>query len=557
MAAVSNLEDGTRSFESELHEVLSSWIACKEAIPKLWKGDVEPIKPMSYSDLQVSGMTGCSHLVSRARKTMLRLTSLSNTLRELSTAIQAEAEAAQENFEVVSNMCNLIFLPNELLDRSSIHLARFSILPGYGVVLRFVMENISGSSDIDLLCLSRSKDARLDVYTEITLASFNNRNELVFEQSLIDALPHSRRWRSLDIQFVYKRSSDQGLDRNPDIRQAFREIDVHLLESLCITNIKNPRPMFEDYHEFKHWVTPNLRHLTSDYYVPLLLPGLANLVSLNVTLKPRQIILADFHQDLSRMKNLESLALKLDRGSREYDIQLEPLNNVGTLAFRRVRHLKIEMESQWPEWIDVFKPFFSNMSFPNAVDLHVKLCGYVSKTYPEEDEAYLGLSREVESIIQHDTQFPRVERFWLEAIGLNIGDANDVYSMEAQQGEISLSVPLALLPNIKHFTLSSNGRPNPRGFSRCTSGAPLPVPALETISIQIIKLAARKTGYYVKDLLTKQKKRGEWGEFIELIVKDNDSTSKGRINMKTYAKDDALEWCERKIRTFENDPLID
>lgn len=30
-------------FEDDLHEVLSSWIAYKETIPKRWKGDVKPV----------------------------------------------------------------------------------------------------------------------------------------------------------------------------------------------------------------------------------------------------------------------------------------------------------------------------------------------------------------------------------------------------------------------------------------------------------------------------------------------------------------------------------
>ncbi|KLO18198.1 hypothetical protein SCHPADRAFT_899994 [Schizopora paradoxa] len=195
------------------------------------------------------------------------------------------------------------------------------------------------------------------------------------------------------------------------------------------------------------------------------------------------------------------------------------------------------------------------MSFPNAVDLHVKVCGDVRKTYPEDDEAYLSLSEEVDSIIQYDTQFPRVERFRLEAIGLNIGAADDVYSMEAQRGPISLSVPLALLPDVKHFALSSNGHPDPSEL--WVSGAPLPVPALETISIEIIKSAAWDVGRFVEGLLTKQKQRGEWEAFCELTVKDNNPKSEGCTRMKAYARDDALEWCKRQSRIYDDVVLME
>lgn len=41
MVAVANLEDG--GLENDLREVLSSWIARKEAIPNRWKGNVKPM----------------------------------------------------------------------------------------------------------------------------------------------------------------------------------------------------------------------------------------------------------------------------------------------------------------------------------------------------------------------------------------------------------------------------------------------------------------------------------------------------------------------------------
>lgn len=545
---------------------------------------------MSYSDLQISGIKGCQRLVSRARKTMLRLTSLSDALRELSNAIQVEAEAAQENYKVVSNMSNLIFLPNELLGRifqfvvngdpsqtTSIRMKAAVSLSHVSQYFRVtalscasLWSNISGSSDINLLCLSRSKDAQLDVVTEIALTSVGDRDELVFEQSLTDALPHSERWKTLDIQYVYKqpRHDDQIPGRNLRIRQSFRKIDVRSLVSLHIRNIKNPKRTLygdpertvKDYHEFQHWDAPNLRHLTSVYYFPLSLPGLVNVTSLDVTLKPGQINMINFHQDLSRMKNLESLALKLDgvivSASYEYVDQLESFGNVGEVEFQRVRRLEIEMNSQGSGWINIFKAFFSSMSFPSAVDLHIKVGGRLTVAYSEIDldEAFLTLSSEVESIIQHEEQFPRVERFYLEANGLNISDADDGHSVKDHRSFIRLSAPLGLLPNLKHFTLCSNGCPSPIYLTSSTSeNQNLPLfPALETITVQIIKNASLEVAFFVRKVLLKQKEQGGWGEFRELIVKDNsfDKKLKGNNVMKAYSRDDALEWCQRRSRIY-------
>ncbi len=72
---------------------------------------------MVYSEAQTLGAGKRFDLVSQARKTMLRLKSLSDTLSALASAVRAESRAARANFDAVKNMCGLASLPNELLSR--------------------------------------------------------------------------------------------------------------------------------------------------------------------------------------------------------------------------------------------------------------------------------------------------------------------------------------------------------------------------------------------------------------------------------------------------------
>ncbi|KLO18201.1 hypothetical protein SCHPADRAFT_925357 [Schizopora paradoxa] len=575
MIGVVRIEDDAGSFESDLQEVLSSWTSHREAIPKRWKGDVEPIKAMSHSDLQNHGVEGCYRLVSRARKTMSRLTSLSNTLRELSSAIQAESEAAQENFKVVSNMCNLIFLPNELLARifrfivngnSSLenpnhsreaitlsHVSRYFRSTALSCASLWSKFSGCDSPELDLLCLSRSKDSPLDVALalDFTLAADVDPlvYEMIFEKSLANILPHSERWRSLDIQFVSKPRVDHTVNNDSQLRQSFFEADVRKLESLRLRNkINGPEPIFKGYHEFHHWVTPNLRHLTSVHFFPLSLPDLTNLTSLDITLYPGQIDLVDIHKELSRMKVLESFALNLgiEPRTRSNASQQQSFNK---LELARVRTVKIEMGSQGCASIEKLELFFSSLFFPEATSLHVKLSGFVERMrYADDMEATLFLCSEVGCIFQHSAQYPRVERFRLEAIGLNIGPAY----IDARQSSIMFTIPLLLLPSLKHFTLRSNGHYqaldsiNEKDYKSST-GKPLHTPALETITVQIISFAARSTAWLVKGILTNQTKRSEWDKFRELVViDDRQANVNGGMAMKVHSGESALDWCKRR-----------
>ncbi len=111
--------------------MVSSWVACRKPIPKQWEGATNPMyethqicqlweltlfrNAMVYSEAQTLGAGKRFDLVSQARKTMLRLKSLSDTVSALASAVRAESRAARANFDAVKNMCGLASLPNELL----------------------------------------------------------------------------------------------------------------------------------------------------------------------------------------------------------------------------------------------------------------------------------------------------------------------------------------------------------------------------------------------------------------------------------------------------------
>ncbi len=96
-----------------------------------------------------------------------------------------------------------------------------------------------------------------------------------------------------------------------DVRQEFRNLDLPLLESLHIKNT-NIKFLCKSYRELAQWNTPSLRQITTIHYFPLSLPSLVNVTTLDITIILDQIDFADLLKDLSRMRVLNNLSLKLD-----------------------------------------------------------------------------------------------------------------------------------------------------------------------------------------------------------------------------------------------------
>ncbi|KLO18153.1 hypothetical protein SCHPADRAFT_993765, partial [Schizopora paradoxa] len=558
--------------ESDFREVLSSWINHKSAIPERWKleEDANPINPMSYNDIQALGRAECFVLVSQARKTMIRLSSLSGILHELSAAIQAESNAAQENFKAVTNMYSLITLPNELLA----HVFQFVVNGPCGVsnsscweaavALSHVSQyfrstalscaelwtNISWGSKLSLRCISRSKEALLNVTMALAVdfktGSNRESGKLAFEQSMADnIMPHSRRWKTLDIQFA--RSGPKAtLKVDAKTREVFQRLDLRSLESLQLVNSSDPRFRFQSYHEFQHWTTPNLRYLTTSHYFPLSLPGLANVTKLDITLDLGQISLADVHRDLSRMKVLEVFRLRLVCGGRD----TQAAQNFDKVEFVNVRSLRIVAKELNRTSQGLIKSFFSSSSFPSVIVLHVILGGYL-QTSSSVDIPTLRLTSEVKCIFKSAIleQFPRVERFCLEANEMN----SFGHRRKISEGYIKAGIPQGMLRSLKHLILCSNARLDAPIWDEPSPGIPVVHPRLESITIKATPSEARYMANSVKRILDRQIEGGQWEAFRELVVMyDSDKTAKDSqpaIVTEKFVGDAALEWCKNPRKT--------
>ncbi len=317
---------------------------------------------MAYSEVQALGTEGCSTLLSQARETMLRLTSLSTTLGGLASIIASKAMIAQKNFNAVTNMRGLVSIPNEVLvrifectvngDANLSKPARCKAAVTLSHVCQYfrdtalscpqIWSNIGQSAEAMASLLSRSKDARLDVELTVGFGSDAHPHELNFEQLLLGTLPHSERWGSLEIQFVSmsryswdKRKVKETPLFGSNIRQAFRSLNAPSMESLHVKNDDDSgREVLKNYNIFAHWNTPNLRRVTAVYYFPCSLPGLANVTSLNLTLRVNQ---ADLLKNLSTMIALEDLTLKLDMWSEPRVVPLFEMTEVPS-----IRRLSIE-----------------------------------------------------------------------------------------------------------------------------------------------------------------------------------------------------------------------
>ncbi len=599
----------------DVYDVVSSWLSCKKPTPECWNEKKSPMyaspsvlctstrleysntrrTAMAYAEVQKLGKNGRSNLLSRARKTVSRMKSLAHTFNELAAAIQARFETAKENMEVVKNMCGLASLPNELLgrifecvvngDASLLNAARWKA----AVILSHVCPhfrdtalscpqlwvNISRSDEMAALCLSRSGDLHLDVELIVEFIPGAEPHELLFDQLLLEALPHSQRWSRLSVQFVSNSWDDVPVNSTPtsgsDIRQAFRGVDAPLLNSLCIWNdnsldldslqIWNDDSLdsiYRRYDEFAQWNTPNLRHLTTMHYFPLSLPSLANVTTLDITLILNQINFAHLLKDLSKMCSLDDFSLTLDCCMQPF---MEPgeVRSYERTELPSVRRLKIETEFEYllhSHSRPIKRSIFSSLFFPGAIDLHVRLSGVLFQSDPSPDNLpeFLNLNkREVMCIFRHVEQFPRVERFCLEISARYSDD-------DFRGGEwITLKVvpPLHMLPSVKHFILQSNVGLymdkyfGGEGDDDDDEGVVPPrilgnfEPALQTITVDMFK-----TDYAIEEwvgtTLRKQKERGEWEAFRELIITVVDEGSGEKVT-ETYFGDDALAGCKARL----------
>ncbi len=164
---------------------------------------------MACTEIQTLGSKGRSNLLSRARKTMLRLKSLSDILSDLASVFHTESEAARANFEAIGNMCGMASLPTELLarifecvvngDETLTNPTRWKAAVRLSHVCQYFREtalacpqiwsNISRSGEMADSCLPRSKDLPLDVELMVGFGSGADPHGLHFEHYSLEPYP--------------------------------------------------------------------------------------------------------------------------------------------------------------------------------------------------------------------------------------------------------------------------------------------------------------------------------------------------------------------------------
>ncbi len=395
-------------------------------------------------------------------------------------------------------------------------------------------------------CLARSRNFPLDVELAV---EFRDRPSYMstFEEVAIDIVPHSKRWRRLDVSFAYNIyltfSHHLAFHGGSRIIEEIRLLKAPMLESLYIRSNGTTDSLYKGYQDFARWDTPALRCVTAVHFFPIYLPALKNVTHLDLTLILNQINYDDLFRELSRMVSLVDLRLKLDR-CRPFNIGVQQ----SALKLPSVKRLILEFEADSPSdsLAGLLKTvLFRSLSFPGAHELHVKM--YVVDFAKErsldtnDERAHVSLNKEMAHIFSNISQFPLVERFVLGVFGVAPAheDEGTRNLKKGLSGE--LSIPLDFLPSVKHFTLQSNAelliaavedieRVYDLGLPVLRKPSDM-LPALETITIDMPEAALAAT--WVSDILRRQKERpGGWGEFRKLVVVTDDGGDSERRSRK-------------------------
>lgn len=501
-----------------------------------------------YAEAKTLGINGCLKLVSRARNTLLRLKSLSDTLVELASAIQAQSEVAISNLEAVENMYGLVSLPNDLLvdifeyivngDPTLTNSTRWKASVGLSHVCQHfrdtalscprIWASVGGGEEMSTLCLSRSKDAPLDLNTTVVFGT--DLDDLRFEHLLVDILSHAHHWGSLNIKFESQHRRNGPQKQTPlngaEINQAFREVDTPSLERLYITNDASSSTQYTKSDVFKHWKTPKLQCVTSMRYFPLSLLGLRHVTILDITLLPNQIS-DELLEGLSGMSSLEKFCITLEShwDSSEPRIPILPSARV---ELPSVRCLRIDVRNSSDHDVEHLKRnLFSSLWFPGVLDLHIRLeCQRTRVRFIPRvgDDTDFDFNDELHLILWDWEQFARVQNLHLEVYGACSG----FLKRETRFGTHYVRVPLNKFPELKHLTLQSNRylsvKEGPSYGSENKTNplhkVPHPtLPSLQTITIRTPD--PDRVLDWVKGVLKEQRNRGEWEEFLKLVAEED------------------------------------
>ncbi len=315
------------------------------------------------------------------------------------------------------------------------------------------------STQMVAACLPRAKSVPLAV--DITVYPNTDAGGWYFEPVLTELLPHSKRWGHLAINFDLGCSNlplqDDFLDKSTV--EKLRHLDASLLEELCIQNDEwdgAGRCRWD----WSHWSTPKLRHIETIFYFPRSLPGLANVSSLVFMLPVEFLSLSGILLEISRMDNLQDFTFALCCGEEMDGERIELFERIEFPRVQRL-HISTELNSPFEDRTPAVKrSLFSSLFFPCATYLHLEFLAsiYADQGQWEDDGPHdFHFNKEISRVLRHVDQFSRVRDFHLRIL-TPLEDHHDV-----NQGFTKLSIPLDMLPNVKHFTLESNTRARHRG----------------------------------------------------------------------------------------------
>ncbi len=249
-------------------------------------------------------------------------------------------------------------------------------------------------------CLPRANGLPLTV--NLTVHRKANEGDWLFDPVLAEVLPHSKRWHHLHMALDYGRRDVQVDGSNNG--QELRCLDALLLRELhiegCSFNGSGDWPQWD----WTRWNTPNLRHLTTDYYFPHALPGLATVTRLRVSLCINDDSTSRIFKEISRMVHLLDLALSFSNDSDDTtDIVLHE-----KMEFPSVQRLVIENHLHIPDEYRnpaLKRSLFSSLFFPHVIDLRVELYGNASLDDMERSMRNLYFNKEVIRLFRHVDQF--------------------------------------------------------------------------------------------------------------------------------------------------------
>ncbi len=151
-----------------------------------------------------------------------------------------------------------------------------------------------------------------------------------------------------------------------------RHLDAPLLEELHIDSDD-----FEDtlrpHWDWTQWNTPKLRRIEAVYLFPRSLPGLANVTSIDLTLRVHDKSMSGILEEISKMVHLQDLSLGFT--NCVYNEDAVPYEK---LEFPYVQRLEsrptstFELRDSTPA---VKRSLFSSLFFPGVVRLKLRITG--------------------------------------------------------------------------------------------------------------------------------------------------------------------------------------